>query len=149
MPPSSLDLPDINVWLALINENHAHHQRARAYWETGNWEKIAFCRVTMLGLMRLATNTHVMAGHPFLPSEIWDAYRRLTALPEVIFLQEPKGLEKTLETCTHPKEFHPGHWTDAYLAAFALESNCRIVSFDGDFKAFKNLSFLHLKIASY
>ncbi|MEA2558637.1 MAG: hypothetical protein QOH06_141 [Acidobacteriota bacterium] len=27
-----IDLPDINVWLALGVADHAHHQRARSYW---------------------------------------------------------------------------------------------------------------------
>lgn len=26
------DLPDVNVWLALADENHLHHPRALAYW---------------------------------------------------------------------------------------------------------------------
>jgi hypothetical protein len=29
MPRESADLLDVNVWLALADENHAHHKRAR------------------------------------------------------------------------------------------------------------------------
>ena len=36
-------------------------------------------------------------------------------------------------------------WTDSYLAAFALASKSRLVSFDGDFNCFAGLDFLHLK----
>jgi predicted nucleic acid-binding protein len=27
------DLPDVNVWLALVDENHPHHQTSRGYWQ--------------------------------------------------------------------------------------------------------------------
>jgi predicted nucleic acid-binding protein len=36
-------------------------------------------------------------------------------------------------------------WTDAYLAAFAITSGSRLVSFDADFARFPGLHFLHLK----
>jgi predicted nucleic acid-binding protein len=31
------------------------------------------------------------------------------------------------------------------MAAFAISSQCRLVSFDGDFNRFAGLDFLHLK----
>ena len=35
-------------------------------------------------------------------------------------------------------------WTDAYLAAFAITTGCRLVSFDADFQRFPALLLLHL-----
>jgi len=36
-----------------------------------------------------------------------------------------------------------GHWTDAYLAAFAAASGCRLVALDGDFRRYPAVAFLH------
>jgi Tol biopolymer transport system component len=38
-----------------------------------------------------------------------------------------------------------GKWTDAYLAAFASASDCRLVAFDGDFQRYPGVEFLHLR----
>ena len=65
MPEQSLgDLPDLNVWLALLNAKHPHHAAAKRYWEQDASGRIAFCRITMLGLLRLSTNKVVMGGSP-------------------------------------------------------------------------------------
>jgi predicted nucleic acid-binding protein len=39
-----------------------------------------------------------------------------------------------------------GHWTGAYLAAFAAASGCRLVAFDDSFHRYPGIEFLHLKI---
>ncbi len=145
MPSGPIDLLDINVWLALADENHAHHFRARRYWEEESSSQIAFCRVTMLGLLRLATNSKVMHGQPFAPSEIWQAYRNFRSLPEVTLMADPSDLELHFSTLTEPDHFPNHRWTDAYLAALSQATSSRLVSFDSDFKHFKGLRFFHLK----
>ena len=141
------DLPDINVWLALACEDHQHHRRARRYWERESAPQLAFCRVTMLGLLRLATNATIMQNRPFLAAEAWKIYRDFLALPEVGFLAEPAGIEHQFAAYTNG--FPANRWTDAYLAAFAHTTGCRIVSFDRDFTKFPELEFLHLKPAPH
>ena len=53
------DLPDLNVWLALVLADHPHHAAARRYWDKVRpgpavvGPQIWFCRATMLGLVRL------------------------------------------------------------------------------------------------
>lgn len=139
-----IDLPDINVWLALACEDHQHHPSARQYWESESAGQLAFCRVTMLGLLRLATNTKVMQSHPFEPGEAWKIYRDFLALPEVLFLGEPTDIESPFAAYSEIAGFPANRWTDAYLAAFAHTAGCRMVSFDADFKRFSDLSLLHL-----
>src|SRR5579872_6731962 len=60
----AIDLPDINLWLALSVGDHAHHERAERYWYDESAEEIAFCRITALGFLRLCTNSSVMSGAP-------------------------------------------------------------------------------------
>jgi predicted nucleic acid-binding protein len=95
--------------------------------------------------MRLATHPGVMQGNRFTPREIWGIYRTYLAMPIVHFLPEPASLDSAFSTLTLTTDFPQRLWTDAYLAAFALASGCRIVSFDADFARFPKLDFLPLQ----
>jgi predicted nucleic acid-binding protein len=53
-------LPDVNLWIALTSNRHLNHTRAKAWLEGMEGVRIAFCRITELGLLRLLTNQHVM-----------------------------------------------------------------------------------------
>jgi predicted nucleic acid-binding protein len=65
-------------------------------------------------------------------------------LPRVRFLHETDGIDEFLGDWVAKLDLRTGGWTDAYLAAFAVVSNCRLVAFDGGFSRFKGLEFLHL-----
>jgi len=143
-PNAPVDLLDINVWLALADENHQHHRRARHYWEEESAVRLAFCRVTMLGFLRLVTHPKVMNDQPFSPRQAWQAYQAFRALPEVEFLNDSSTLEEPLSAWAGQPDFPSTLWTDAYLAALALSTNARLVSFDSDFHRFNALQFLHL-----
>jgi uncharacterized protein len=139
-----MDLPDVNVWLAFTDSQHSFHRSARHYWEGLREEDIAFCRVTMLGLLRLATNKTVMQGNPFTAEEIWGIYLDYRSMPIVHFLNEPLDLESHLMDQTSHGAFPHRLWTDGYLAAFAIASGCRIVTFDSDFSRFDGLDVMIL-----
>jgi toxin-antitoxin system PIN domain toxin len=138
-----MDLPDINVWLALVDENHTHHSTARRYWNEQLGQQAAFCRVTMLGLLRLSTQPRVLS-RTLSNEEAWRIYRLYLSTPEVRFLAEPAQTEAQFAALTLPGDMPQRLWTDAYLAAFAMAGNCRLVSFDSDFKRFPHLNLLHL-----
>jgi len=140
----AVDLLDINVWLALVDENHLHHVPARDYWNQHKADRVAFCRVSMLGLLRLSTQPRVLS-RALDKDEAWAIYRRYLALPTISFLAEPTNLEQHFAALTLTADLPNRMWTDAYLAAFALAGKSRLVSFDGDFKRFAGLDFLHLK----
>jgi toxin-antitoxin system PIN domain toxin len=135
------DLPDLNVWLALLNANHPHHGVAKKYWDSLSDARMFFCRITMLGLLRLSTNKAVMGGAPYTTTEAWPAYRSVAAMPEVGFFAEPLGIESAMEQFTQSKGFTHADWTDAYLAGFARLAGLRLVSFDNGFSKYKELSW--------
>ena len=137
------DLPDINVWLALVDENHMHHSTATRYWNAKWDQQTAFCRVTMLGLLRLSTQPKVLS-HTLTHEKAWSIYRQYLANPAVYFLAEPTTTEAQFAALSLAAPLPHRLWTDAYLAAFAIATGCRLVSFDGDFKRFTGLDFLHL-----
>jgi toxin-antitoxin system PIN domain toxin len=141
---ASIDLPDVNAWLALTDDRHVHHLAAQKYWNEQRAGEIAFCRVTMLALLRLLTNTQVMSGLPYTHEEAWNIYRTYRNLPIIHFLPEANTLETTFAALTTDYTLPHRLWTDAYLAAFAISTRSRLVSFDTDFKRFPNLDLLLL-----
>ncbi len=139
------DLLDVNVWLALSVADHPHHEAARHYWYEQAGERLAFCRVTALGLLRLSTNATVMAGAPLSATEAWQAYQAFRALPEVVMAHEDAAWEETLGAWVKAGRVTPRLWTDAYLAALAHTKGYRLVSFDRDYARFSELELLSLK----
>src|SRR5258706_10291094 len=61
-------LPDVNVWIALAAERHTLHRAARNWFSNFQDEKLAFCRLTQLGFLRLLTNKHVMQEEVMSPA---------------------------------------------------------------------------------
>jgi len=137
------DIPDVNVWLAMVDENHTHHAATRHYWQAQAASPVAFCRVSMLGFLRLSTHRSVLS-RPLSPDEAWGIYQQYRSEGHVGFLHEAPGIEGEFKALTCQDGFSRRLWTDAYLAAFALSAGCRLVSFDSDFERFAGLDFLHL-----
>lgn len=143
--PSSTDLLDANVWLALAVAAHAHHERAQAYWTTEATPVAAFCRVTQLAFLRHLTNPAIMGNLVLTPKAAWKKYGEFLALPEVRFAAEPAGLQDQLGQFCDLGRTSPNLWTDAYLAAFAKCAGFRLVTFDGGFARFNGLHLLRLE----
>ena len=143
--PSSTDLLDANVWLALAAAAHAHHRRAAAYWETEAAGISAFCRVTQLAFLRHLTNKAIMGDQALSPAAAWKKLQEFLALPEVECLAEPAGLEERLGDFCNLGRTSPSLWTDAYLAAFAKCAGVRLVTFDRGFSRFRGLELLILE----
>ena len=139
------DLPDVNVWVALTDTTHVHNRRATSYWNTGRSNRLAFCGITRAGMLRIMTNSKAMAGNPFDLADAWRRYRSFADLPEVDFLPESRHGETEVGRWSLGAGFPHRLWTDAWIAALALEHGCRVVSFDADFARFPGLDFLHLE----
>ena len=73
---STADLPDLNVWLALIWPGHIHHQQAVHSWEQQAADQVLFCTVTALGLVRLVCQQPGVAlAHP--EHDGWEEFHQL------------------------------------------------------------------------
>lgn len=138
------DLPDVNLWVALCSPYHAHHQRAQQFWDHERSDRIAFCGVTVGGMLRVLTLPFAMGGNPFTPPEAVRKYQTFASLPEVSFFPDSPSVAARLSSWTQQAFFTPKLWTDAWIAAIAMEHGCRVVSFDSDFAKFPGLDFLHL-----
>lgn len=137
------DLPDVNVWLALAVQEHPHHDRALAYWQQQAAARVWFCRVTMLGLVRLLTQPRLMGHGALEPAAALSACERFARLPEVGLHADPLGCDRALQRLLQPG-LPRRLLTDAYLAAFAESANLRLVTFDRDFGRCEGLNALQL-----
>ena len=142
------DLPDVNVWLALAVNQHPHHDAAAAYWSGHQAGPVWFCRVTMLGLVRLLSNPKVMGEQALDLKQSLATYHHFAALPEIGWHAEPSDcgdhLQKLVSTDLPARLL-----TDAYLAAFAGSARLRMVTFDKDFGRFQGLDCLRLSTAKH
>lgn len=149
--PLSGDLPDINVWLALAVQEHPHHQAALRYWAEAHEEfgrqgreprlggavvRLWFCRVTMLGLVRLLCQPKAVGPGALDTLAAWKLYAEYRALPHIGLLSEPEDCDDSLRALVGAGSLPPRLWTDAYLAALSMRAGLRLVTFDRDFERF-------------
>lgn len=140
-----LDVPDVNVWIALSEPKHSLRKRAEHYWHEEAADRLAFVPITMLGLLRLLTNKTVMQGAPLSSDEAWQVFQKWLAHPTVSLLQGPPGFHPAFHDWLRAGVVTTAGWMDAYLAATARSLGARVVSFDRGFDQFDGLDRLILK----
>ena len=145
-----MNLCDANIWLAMALSRHVHHRTARRWFqsivEPGT---ILFCRATQQTLLRLLTNSSVLApyGNPPLTNvQAWKAYDAFAADDRVALrTDEPPQLESRWKQLAARDTASPKLWMDAYLAAFAITGGLRLVTTDIAFRQFARLDHLVLE----
>jgi toxin-antitoxin system PIN domain toxin len=134
-------LPDVNVWHALTFDAHVHHPVAKTWFDgLPNDAVCYFCRITQLGLLRLATNPSVFGKDALTLPEAWRKYDLFLSDPRISFVEEPADIEISWRTYTQSQAFSPKVWNDAYLAAFAVTAGLELVTFDKAFTQYQNLT---------
>lgn len=139
------DLLDVSVWVPLCAPDHVHHRRARRYWDEEAADELALCRVTALALLRHLTNPRILGADALDGATAWQALATLLAVPRIRLLDEPAGLDEWLNRWAGELDLRGAAWTDAYLAAFAAASNCRLIAFDTDFHRYPGIRLLYLQ----
>lgn len=139
MPPV---LADVNVWLATLVASHPHHETAVRWWREAvlpAGDRVAFCRLTQLGLLRLLSNERVMGRQRLSHRQAWRTVTGLAEQPRVDLLVEPHGIDGHLAELRTRERFASGFWSDAYLAAFARAGGHRLATFDRGFRRFSGI----------
>lgn len=134
-----MHLPDINFWLALAFDSHAHHPVAEEWIESAATQSCLFCRVTQMGFLRLSTNRKVFPLDALTMANAWQRFDELLSDERVAFAEEPDDIESEWRGVTQLQTFSTNVWTDSYLAAFAQAADLEIVTFDKGFSRFQNL----------
>jgi len=127
---SLLSFPDVNVWLALLLEDHEHHAQALAWWVQPEEVALGFTRLTQLSVLRLLTTSAVTRDQPLTMTEAWQAYERLFQDERVALYPEPTGFEMRFRQLSQLPTASPKVWADAYLLAFASGHQGQLVTFD-------------------
>jgi uncharacterized protein len=131
-------LADVNVWIALTIVDHVHHVAAMEWFQESEPDRIAFCRITQSGFLRMLTNRHIMIADTLSAAGAWATYDDLRKNSRIIYSDEPATIEEHWRP-TSRSASGPNCWTDAYLAAFAEAVGFTIVTFDRAFRQFKDV----------
>lgn len=126
----SSSFPDVNVWLALLLEDHVHRAAAAKWMASTESEVIGFVRITQMSVLRLLTTPAAMSGNPLRMPQAWTAYDGLFGDDRVAFLDEPAGIELIFRKYTRKNHASPKLWADAWLLAFAECTGGAVITFD-------------------
>ena len=140
----AVDLPDLNVWLALACPQHSHHHEAVRYWEEQASPQVVFCTVTALGLVRLVCQPKVMGSAAMTAAAASELLEAFCKQPGVALAISEQGEWEVFHQLLRTGELPTRLCTDAYLAGLAISQGWRLVSFDRDFERFAPLNWLRL-----
>ena len=87
-----IDLPDVNVLVALHFEDHVHHNEAMAWFQEGTL--FATTAMTEAGFVRVSMNPGVVR-EPFTPAEALEALRRLRNHTRSVFWADDTSLAQS------------------------------------------------------
>jgi toxin-antitoxin system PIN domain toxin len=129
-------LPDVNVWVAVAFDRHIHHHVAKTWFDARTDGECAFCRITQMAFLRLATNPKVLQAEALTLAGAWRVYDLLLGDTRVSFSDEPAAVDPLWRSQTQASVRSPKVWTDAYLAAFAAAAGFNLATFDRGFSQY-------------
>ena len=126
---TSLSFPDVNVWLALLLEDHIHRALVRQWWDSAQ-SGMYFLRLTQVSVLRLLTTPAAMNGRPLRMTEAWSSYDHLFDDDRVAFLDEPANIDVVFRKYSSKRHASPKLWADAWLLAFAECAGGTVITLD-------------------
>jgi len=137
------ELPDVSVWFALSVNNHSHHGCAMDWLSTASHRgSVAFNRATQQGLLRLLSTKVIMQAYgkaPLVNGDAWKLQQTWMTDDRIGQFEEPPEMDAQWKAFGAIRTASPKLWMHAYLAAFAMAGNYRLVTTDKAFKQFKGL----------
>ena len=119
-------LLDVNVLIALFDQEHVFHRDARTWFEQSIEAGWATCPITQAGFVRVISSPRYPAG--ISTSQAIDLITEACASPHHQFWTA--DLPATAQTLDPKRVLGPGQVTDAYLLALAVAKGGRFVTFD-------------------
>jgi uncharacterized protein len=132
-------LADVNTVLPLLVRDHEHYKPAQKWFERLEAGEAGLCRHVQLGVIRLLGNRHIMGGLATPAGTGWRMLEELLADERISFVGEPELLDSVFPRFLNMPVPAAKLVSDAYLAAFAMASSRRMVTFDAGFRQFKGL----------
>jgi toxin-antitoxin system PIN domain toxin len=125
--------PDVNVWLALSVDTHAHSSVAWKWMRTLPADaQLLFSRYTQLGLLRLLTHSAVMGDETLNLRRAWAVFDRWLEDPRVELYPDPRNIDNEFRKATAPFASKPASkWVgDCWIVASAVGNIATLVTFD-------------------
>jgi toxin-antitoxin system PIN domain toxin len=122
-----IELPDVNVLVALVWESHVHHAAARRWFGTRS-DEFATCALTQAGFVRVSSNPQVLPE----PIRVSDAIANLNVLAQHddhMFLADAYGFVDNPHI-DHARIVGYRQVTDAVILAVARQHRARVVTLD-------------------
>jgi hypothetical protein len=124
---ASRALLDVNVLIALLDQDHVHHETAWAWLQAEGSDGWATCAVTQNGFVRVLSSPRY--PNAVTTAEAAGLLRQACMSPEHMFWRcttsflDPAAVD--------PRRVHgPAQITDTYLLALAVAEAGRLVTFD-------------------
>ncbi len=122
-------LLDINVLIALLDSDHAFHQRSHAWWKTNSQNGWASCPLTENGVVRIMANPAYSKSVRFPPGEIIQRLKQFAQGTNHQFWPDDVSLFD--ETIFCRDRLHSSRIiTDLYLLALAVKHQGCLATFD-------------------
>ena len=138
MTRSTEFLVDVNVWVALLAEDHTFHGQAQDWYRQLGAGQAGLCRFVQLGVVRLLGNPTVV-NSPVPASVAWSATEALLNDQRVDFVPEPANIGQIIPPLFRYRVPTRKLVADVYLAAFAIATGRRFVTWDNGFREFSGL----------
>lgn len=126
----AMSFPDVNVWMAALLLEHIHHEIAKSWWKSNNFDSICFTRISQISVLRLLTTSSVMNGKPLTMRSAWRTYERLFTDERVSFVPEAPDVDRYFRRYASDDLFSPKLWADSWLLAMADSHGGTIITFD-------------------
>jgi toxin-antitoxin system PIN domain toxin len=132
-------LADVNVLLALLVRHHEHNEAAAQWFDNLEAGEAILCRFVQLALIRLLGSRTVMGKYAVSALAAWNLIAELMEDERLEFAAESALIDTVLpKLLRYPVPTHK-LVSDAYLAAFSLAAQMRLVTFDKGCEQFRGV----------
>lgn len=142
-----MQLPDVNVLVALLREGHPHHATASTWLEetAEAGEPFSVPDVVATGLVRVGTNPRIWQD-PATPQQVFEFLDDLRAEPTHLGWVTSPRAEALFRRVTLGSGVTGARVSDAWIAATAMAYKATVVTFDRDFRRFDGVEVKELPL---
>jgi len=122
-------LLDVNVVVALLDPDHAFHERAHAWWAENEKHGWASCPLTENGVVRIMSHSGYSKGARFTPGDLISRLRLFADQTNHEFWADDISLRDD-KIFASDRIHSSGQLTDLYLLALTTKHGGRLATFD-------------------
>jgi toxin-antitoxin system PIN domain toxin len=120
---------DVNVIIALLDPDHAFHERAHEWWAANERAGWASCPITENGVIRIMSNPGYSSATRFTPTDLIAGLR--TFVRETDHRFWPADVSLRDDSAVLASRLHGSRQvTDLYLLALSVKHGGRLATFD-------------------